>query len=56
MIFANDQILVDASAICTCKNHTIDIITSSNKETFFDMIDHIENSDFKKKYLIELDM
>jgi len=42
------------SAICTYKNHFINVITSSNKETFFDMIDHIEDPDFKKKYLIAL--
>ncbi|KAG5576684.1 hypothetical protein H5410_056818 [Solanum commersonii] len=27
---------------------------SNNKETFFDMIDHIEDPDIKKKYLIDL--
>ncbi|KAG5576681.1 hypothetical protein H5410_056815 [Solanum commersonii] len=39
------------SAICTCKNHFINVITSTNKETFFDMIDRIEDPDFKKKIL-----
>lgn len=48
------QILVNARNL-HCKNHSINVITSSNKETFFDVIDHIEYSDFKKKkYLIVL--
>lgn len=40
------------SATCTCKNHAINVIISSNNETFFDMIYHIEDPNFWKKYFI----
>lgn len=39
---------------CTCKNHTINVITSSDKKTFFNIINHIKNHGFRGKYLITL--
>lgn len=40
--------------ICACPNHSINIISSNNNEVFFDMVEHIEDLDYNKKYLISL--
>jgi len=41
-------------AVCTCQDHSINVINSNSKEIFFDMVEHIEDSDYKKKYLTAL--
>ncbi|KAG5576687.1 hypothetical protein H5410_056821 [Solanum commersonii] len=41
-------------AVCTCQDHSFIVINSNSKEVFFDMVEHIEDPDYKKKYLIAL--
>lgn len=41
-------------AICICDQNSLRVITNDSKEVLFDIINHIDNDDIKKKYLIEL--
>ncbi|KAG5595162.1 hypothetical protein H5410_036394 [Solanum commersonii] len=41
-------------AVCTCPDHSINVISSKSKEVFFDMVEHIKNPNYKKKYLIAI--
>ncbi|XP_016509474.2 uncharacterized protein LOC107826943 isoform X1 [Nicotiana tabacum] len=41
-------------AICVCSQNSLRVISEDSKEVLFDIIEHIDNDDLKKKYLIEL--
>ncbi|XP_070025069.1 uncharacterized protein [Nicotiana sylvestris] len=41
-------------AICVCSQNSLRVISEDSKEVLFDIIEHIDDDDLKKKYLIEL--
>ncbi|XP_070002055.1 uncharacterized protein [Nicotiana sylvestris] len=41
-------------AICVCSQNSLRVISEDSIEVLFDIIEHIDDNDLKKKYLIEL--